>query len=135
MKDWTLDELPEPRQRGVGFGDMVASLVFLAVAAGAILWDHLIGFGYDVRRLVSFLTPSCGPGGSAGCSCSWCSRRCSRSRYIEGPLDVRLAVVNLCSPSLSRCRRSWLLSQQQLLNPEFFPTLVPADSAQRSTRS
>lgn len=41
---WSVDSLPEPQESGAGRGDLIASLVFLGLAAGALLWDRLIGF-------------------------------------------------------------------------------------------
>lgn len=41
---WTLDALPEPQETGAGRGDLIASLAFLGLAAGALLWDRSIGF-------------------------------------------------------------------------------------------
>jgi hypothetical protein len=40
---WTPDALPEPQQSGTGRGDLIASLVFLGVAAAALLWDRFVG--------------------------------------------------------------------------------------------
>ena len=69
---WSVDQLPEPRPRGVGFADLIASLVFLAVGRRR---DHLgphdrlrpgLATG---RRTLSFLNPASGRGGSPGCSC------------------------------------------------------------------
>lgn len=41
---WNLDALPEPQEAGAGHGDIIASLVFLGIGAGALLWDHFVGF-------------------------------------------------------------------------------------------
>lgn len=41
---WSLDALPEPQETGAGRGDLIASLVFLGLAAGALLWDRFVGF-------------------------------------------------------------------------------------------
>ncbi|MEW1960920.1 permease prefix domain 1-containing protein [Microbacterium sp. NPDC077644] len=41
---WTVDDLPEPQESGAGRGDLIASLVFLGLAAGALLWDRFVGF-------------------------------------------------------------------------------------------
>lgn len=41
---WTVDDLPEPQASGAGRGDLIASLVFLGLAAGALLWDRFVGF-------------------------------------------------------------------------------------------
>jgi hypothetical protein len=63
---WTPDRLPEPRERGAGFGDLVASLVWLLILAGAIVWDVAFGWvpGHVPGDQVSFLTPAMWPTGT-----------------------------------------------------------------------
>src|SRR5690606_26345204 len=46
---WTPDALPEPEETGAGRGELIASLVFLAVVAGALLWDHIVGFVFVAK--------------------------------------------------------------------------------------
>lgn len=41
---WSVDTLPEPQETGAGRGDLIASLVFLSLAAAALLWDRFVGF-------------------------------------------------------------------------------------------
>ncbi|WP_194420439.1 permease prefix domain 1-containing protein [Microbacterium abyssi] len=41
---WSVDSLPEPQETGAGRGDLIASLVFLGIMAGVLLWDRFIGF-------------------------------------------------------------------------------------------
>ncbi|NLA64983.1 MAG: hypothetical protein GX862_03455 [Leucobacter sp.] len=41
---WSPDQLPEPQTTGAGRGELIASLIFLGIAAAALLWDHFIGF-------------------------------------------------------------------------------------------
>lgn len=43
---WTPDQLPEPQPTGVGRGDLIGSLVFLALAIAALLWDRFVGFAF-----------------------------------------------------------------------------------------
>ena len=43
-ESWTVDRLPEPHTSGTGRSELIASLVFLAIVVGAILWDRRIGF-------------------------------------------------------------------------------------------
>lgn len=42
--EWNLDSLPEPHETGAARSDLIASLVFLGLAAAALLWDRFIGF-------------------------------------------------------------------------------------------
>ncbi|QAY60424.1 hypothetical protein ET475_10790 [Microbacterium protaetiae] len=56
---WTPDRLPEPKQHGATFADMIASIVMTLILVGAIIWDQLIGF--VVGHRVSFLNPQLWP--------------------------------------------------------------------------
>ncbi|KAB1640574.1 permease prefix domain 1-containing protein [Gulosibacter chungangensis] len=49
---WSVDALPEPQETGAGRGDLIASLVFLGVAAGALLWDRFVGFVFAANGSV-----------------------------------------------------------------------------------
>ena len=59
---WTPDRLPEPRQQGAGFGEMLTSIVWLLILAGLVVWDLTLGF-VPGRRL-SFLNPALWPVGA-----------------------------------------------------------------------
>jgi len=63
LTPWSLDQLPEPRENGARTSDMIASLVFLLLAAGAIVWDLFIGFVYLDGRWMSVLSPQFWPVG------------------------------------------------------------------------
>ena len=50
------------QKTGASLSDLIASLVFLAIAAGAILWDHFVGFAYSAEDgWSSFLDPGLWP--------------------------------------------------------------------------
>ena len=51
------------------------------------------------------------------------------SVYAKGRWDIGSATVNLFLNLTVAGGALWLLSQQQLINPEFFATVIPADSA------
>lgn len=42
--DWNPDQLPKPAETRSGRTDLIASLVFLAIVVGVMLWDLLLGF-------------------------------------------------------------------------------------------
>ena len=129
---WSPDDLPDPRPRGAGLGDLVASLVFLAVAAGAIIWDHFIGVGYTSDAgWVSFLAPDLWPWWIGALFVLMVLEALlAVSVYARGRWDIGSATVNLFLNLTIAGGALWLLSQQQLINPEFFPALMPADSAE-----
>jgi hypothetical protein len=51
------------------------------------------------------------------------------SVYAKGRWDIGSATINLILNLTVAGYALWLLSQQQLINPEFFATVIPADSA------
>lgn len=59
---WSLDDLPDARDQGRSLGDLVASLVFLAIMAGALLWDHFRGVVLTDGAWVPLLHPGLWPG-------------------------------------------------------------------------
>lgn len=127
---WSPDDLPEPRQRGAGLSDLVASLVFLVVAAGAILWDTFIGAVYTSEGWVSFLAPGLWPWWiGALLVVMVLEALLAVSVHAKGRWDVGSATVNMFLNLTVAGGALWLLTQQQLINPEFFTTVIPTDSA------
>ncbi|WP_243074202.1 permease prefix domain 1-containing protein [Microbacterium sp. SS28] len=126
---WKIDDLPEPKDTGAKLSDLVASLVFLAVAAGAILWDHFVGFAYTTESgWVSFLAPQLWPWWiGALLVLMLFEALLAISVYAKGAWDVGSATINLILNIVVAGGALWLLSQQQLLNPEFFPAVIPPD--------
>lgn len=128
LAPWSVDQLPEPSSRGAGFGEMVASLVFLVIGAGAILWDLSIGFA-PTQPGLSFLNPDLWPTAilvlfglmalEAGLAVAvYALRRWTIGLAVaNGLLNVAIAV-----PAV------WLLMQGSLINPEYFPTIIEGDS-------
>lgn len=129
---WSPDDLPEPRQRGAGLADLVASLVFLAIMAGAILWDHFIGLAYTAGTgWISFLAPHLWPWWIGALFVVFGLKGLlAISVHARGRWDVGAATSNLVLNIVTAGGALWLLSQQQLINPDLFPALIPADSAQ-----
>ena len=128
---WSVDHLPEPRPSGAGFCDLITGLVFLAVAAGAVLWDHLVG----VVRLggsgwLPFLDPGLWP---------WWITALFVVMALEAALAVTVYAVRRWTVGLAVANgilnlavavpALWLLSQGRLLNPEFWPSLIPDGEA------
>lgn len=128
VRAWSPDLLPEAREKGATFADMVASLIMLLIGAGAVLWDHFLGFvpGRHLPLLNEDLWP-------------WWFVALFAVMALEGVLAVMvylrgrwtapLAVANTVLAVVFAAPALWLLVQGQLLNPEFFRTLVPAPEA------
>lgn len=127
LTPWSVDQLPEPRPKGVGFGDMIGSLIFLAVAAGAILWDLFIGF-VPTQPGLSFLNPGLWP--------VWISvlfglmaleAGLAVAVYAVRRWTIGLAVLNGLLNFAIAVPAVWLLTQGELINPEYFPAIIDGD--------
>lgn len=127
--EWSLDRLPEPRESGARLPDLIASLVFLVLGAAVILWDLLIGFvpGSDI----SFLDPGLWPAWIAGLFVLMTLEGVLAFLvYRAGRWTFPLAVANAVLALAVALPALWLLAQGRLLNPAFFPTLLPEDGAE-----
>jgi len=121
---WTLDRLPEPRQRGAGLGDMIASIAFLLIMAGAVLWDHFIGLA-PTQPGLPFLDDGLWPWWIIGLFAVMALEAVlAIAVYGVGRWTVPLAVANGILNLLIAVPALWLLSTGQLLNPDFFPTII-----------
>lgn len=120
---WTLAQLPEPREKGATFADMVAALIMLLVGAGAVLWDHFLGF--VPGRQLSFLREDLWPWWFAGLLVVMTFEGVlAVAVYLRGRWTVPLALANTGLAVAFAVPALWLLAQGLLLNPEFFPTLI-----------
>lgn len=63
IEKWDLDQLPEPTQNGAGRSELIASLVFLGIAVGALLWDRFRGFVFVDGEGLPILDPQLWPWG------------------------------------------------------------------------
>ncbi|PRB10829.1 permease prefix domain 1-containing protein [Microbacterium sp. MYb62] len=63
IEEWDLDQLPEPTQNGAGRSELIASLVFLGIAVGALLWDRFRGFVSVDGEALPILDPQLWPWG------------------------------------------------------------------------
>lgn len=130
---WTLDDLPEPHESGAKLSDLVASLVFLAAAAGAVLWDHFVGVVYTVSGggWMPFLSPDLWPWWIAGLfAVIALEAALAIVVYAAGRWTMPFAIMNGILNLVFAVPAIWLLATGRLLNPAFWPTLIPeGDSA------
>lgn len=125
---WSVDDLPEIQHTGASFADVVASIVFLVLAAAALIWDQLVGAVYLDGRWMSFLSPELWP---------WALGALLVIMGIEGSLQIvvylqrrwtlPLAVMNAVLTVAVVVPAIVLLWQGMLLNPEFWLTVIPDD--------
>ena len=127
---WTPDRLPEPRQKGVGLGDMVGSLVFLAIMVGVVLWDLFVGF-VPTEPGLSFLDPDLWPWWILALFVVMALEAVlAITVYAVGRWTVALAVINGILNLVIAVPALWLLFEGRLINPAYFPTIIPDDGAQ-----
>lgn len=127
---WTLDALPQPRETGATFGDMLGTLIFLALGAGAIVWD--LNLGFVPGENLSFLDPGLWPGWVAALFVVMALEGAlAVIVHVTGRWTFPLAAVNTVLGLAVAVPALWLLFQDRLLNPAFFPTLITSgDGAQ-----
>lgn len=58
---WDVDQLPDWQETGTGRSDLIATLVFLGLALGAVAWDQLRGFIHVDGESVPILAPQLWP--------------------------------------------------------------------------
>lgn len=127
--EWTVDNLPEPRVNGVGFGEMVGSIIWLIIAAGAVLWDHFLGFVPGMH--LPFLNPELWPWWIAGLFVIMLAEAAvSVLVYLAGRWTYPLAVVNTVLNLAIAVPALWLLASGELVNPEFWSTILPDNAAE-----
>ncbi|BDV31671.1 hypothetical protein Microterr_23310 [Microbacterium terricola] len=126
---WTLDQLPQPRQSGAGLGEMLTSVVGLVVGVGAIIWDQVIGFvpGVDI----SFLDPGLWPWWLGGLFLVMAVQTGLQVVvYLVGRWTMTLAGISAALTLVASVPALWLLSQDRLINPQFWTTVIPDDGAE-----
>jgi hypothetical protein len=126
MGTWSLDRLPQQRQRGVGFGDLVTNLVFLVLIAGALAWDRFIGFVPGFGGL-SFFDAGLWPWWMLALLVILAAEAAlSIVVYLRGRWTITLAVLNAVLALAVAVPALVLLVQDRLIAPDYFPTLLGA---------
>jgi len=127
---WTPDQLPEPRQKGVGLSDMIASLGFLAIMVGVVLWDLFVGF-VPTEPGLSFLDPGLWPWWILGLFIVMALEAVlAIVVYAVGRWTIGLAVANGILNLVVAVPALWLLFEGRLINPAFFPSVIPDDGVE-----
>ncbi|MFJ6429904.1 permease prefix domain 1-containing protein [Microbacterium maritypicum] len=117
---WDVDQLPTPTENGAARSDMIASLVFVGILIGAVLWDATRGFFPTGADPIPVLNPELWPWGMTllfGIMIA--DALLAVAVYVRRRWTAGLAVVNT---ALSIAFGVWavaLLVQGELLNPEF----------------
>lgn len=124
---WSVDMLPEPQDRGAGRTDMIASLVFLLIAAGALLWDLLRGFVRVDGEALPVLNPELWPWWIAGLYVLIAAEGALAVLvYVQRRWTTALAVVNTVLAVLFVSWALTLLVRGELVNPELLAYIADA---------
>ncbi len=122
---WDVDQLPEPVERGAGRSEVIASSVFLAVAAGAILWDALRGFVRDDGAPVPILNPALWPVGMTVLLVLMLAELAlAVAVYRRGRWTIGAATVNTVLSIAFVVPALYLLVSGELVNPGFLQYLA-----------
>jgi len=127
MTPWTVDRLPaENPYTGARGIDMIVSVVFLAVAAIAFVWDQLVGLVYLQGEWVSFLSRDLWPWWATGLLIAMAAEAVLQIVvFLRRRWTYALAAVNTVLNVVVAVPALWLLSQRELLSPDFWLTVIP----------
>lgn len=124
---WDVDQLPEVTDDGVGRNELIASLVFLGLAVGALLWDRFRGFVVIDGDALPILDPQLWPWGIGALLLLILAEAVfAIVLYRRRGWTTALAVVNTV---LAVAFLAWtlvLLLRGELVNPDFLAHLVAA---------
>ncbi|MDQ2669983.1 MAG: permease prefix domain 1-containing protein [Gemmatimonadota bacterium] len=120
LPSWNVDQLPEPQASGAGRADLIASLVFLGLAAAAIVWDHLRGAAYVGDQWISVLNPALWPWTIAALFALMAAEAAlAIAVYAYGGWTRWFAVANTVLAVLVASLMMTLLVRGDLVNPQF----------------
>jgi hypothetical protein len=127
LHKWDPDQLPEPSEDGVGRSELIASLVFLGIAVGAVLWDRFRGFAFVNGEALPVLDPQLWPWGISVLFLLIVAEAVfAIVLYRNRRWTTGLAVANTV---LALAFLAWvliLLLNGQLVNPEFLAQITAA---------
>lgn len=122
---WTPDRLPETRQSGAKLADLIATVIFLVLFGGALVWDLVRGLAFVDGAWVSFLNPALWPGWAAVLLLLLVAEiALTAAAYRAGRWTTRLAVVNAVLAVVSGVVLLWLLSAGMLVNPNLIDLAI-----------
>lgn len=124
---WDVDHLPEIPEDGAGRSELIASLVFLGIAAGAVVWDLVRGFFPTGGEPIPILSPGLWP---------WWIGVLFALIIIEAVFAVALfrlrrwtTAMAVLNTVLALAFAAWaliLLLRGELVNPEFLSFVAVA---------
>ena len=122
---WDVDQLPEPHPSGRGRADLIPSLVFLGLFAGALIWDQLRGFVYVGGEGFPILNPALWPWWILGLGAlTTLEAALAIVLYIRGRWTAPAAIANTALAVLFMSWSLTLLGRGQLINPALIDLVV-----------
>ncbi|MGN7979585.1 permease prefix domain 1-containing protein [Microbacterium sp. 22195] len=117
---WDLDQLPQESGRGAGRGDLIGSLVLLAIFAVLLLLDHFRGIAVVGGEMVTIIDPTLWPVWIGVVFALMAAEAAiAIAVYAHGSWTVRLAVVNTVVAVVTMSLFLTLLGRGMLFAPEF----------------
>lgn len=133
--EWNVDMLPEPEADRPGRADLIASLIFLVVCAGAVIWDAVLGFVPTGTGPLPILNPALWPWWMVALFAIMAAEAVfAIVVYVRGRWTTGLAIAN---SALAVLFVSWgltLLGRGQLVNPEFIDFAFTASVDENALR-
>jgi hypothetical protein len=130
IEPWTLDRLAAPERARAPFWEMVTTLVFLALAAGVIVWDRLVGLAWVegagwTGEWMPVLDPALWPWWVAALFAAMAATAAlSVLVWARGGWTYPLATGNALLNVVVAGPTIWLLAQDRLFNPELVTALT-----------
>jgi hypothetical protein len=122
---WNVDKLPEPMENSGGRSELIAALVFLGIAVGALLWDRFRGFVIVDGEALPILDPQLWPWGiSALFALIALEAVFAIVVFMRGRWSVGLAVANTVLALIFLAWALTLLLRGGLVNPDFLSHLT-----------
>ena len=127
---WTPDRLPEPRETGARLSDLIGGIVFVALLAGAIVWDLAHGFVLVAGEWTSFLNPALGLGWASVLVAMMVAELViTVVAYRRGRWTVALAIANLALAAVSATVLMWMLAAGLLVNPALLDLAISSGAS------
>lgn len=124
---WDVDQLPEVQEDGAGRSELIASLVFLGIAAVAVVWDATRGFFPTGGEPIAILNPGLWPWWIGALFALMVLEAVfAFALYAQRRWSIVLAALNTV---LALAFAAWvlvLLLGGELVNPEFLSFIAQA---------
>ena len=134
IADWNVDLLPERADRGAERQDAIASLLFLVIGVGAVLWDALIGFFPTGGDPIPLLNPGLWPWGiTVFFALIIAEALLSVAVYRKRRWTAGAAVINTLLAVAFAVWALTLLVRGELINPEFLSFIFTGNGVQDDT--